>query len=387
MANNSIFAAQSSVSNTRIMTLDQLHLFNFKNYAEADITFSAHLNILVGKNGSGKTNLLDAIYSLAFTKGAISSADQHYIKEGESQMVIRGTFTQEGKTHNLTLGLQTGQKKIFREDGQDYAKLSEHIGKYPAVLVLPDDVDLVKDGSESRRRFFDTLISQFDKAYLDNLMRYNHCLKQRNGLLKMFAESGRQDWVMIESYDDLLVPLGQQLFQKRLSFMEEFLGVFQRYYQLLVANEPVNLRYASQLIEEDYKDGLLKSRAKDLALQRTSFGIHRDDFIFLLGEGDLKKLGSQGQQKSFVLSMRLAQLEILRQRKGFYPVLLLDDVFDKLDSERIGQLLKLFPTFGQVFLTDARPDRTLHLLDEVSLEKRIFTVEKGQISGYTQEKR
>jgi DNA replication and repair protein RecF len=368
------------------MTIDHLHLFNFKNYAEADITFSKHLNILVGNNGSGKTNLLDAIYSLAFTKGSISSADQHYIKEGENQMVVRGTFTKEGKKHDLTLGLQVGQKKVFREDGQDYGKLSEHIGKYPAVLVLPDDVDLVKDGSESRRRFFDTLISQFDKAYLDSLMRYNHCLKQRNGLLKMFAESGRQDWAMIESYDSLLVPLGQQLFQKRLGFMEEFLGVFQHYYQLLVANEPVNLRYSSQLIEEDYKEGLFKCRPKDLALQRTSFGIHRDDFVFLLGEGDLKKLGSQGQQKSFVLSMKLAQLEILKQHKGFYPVLLLDDVFDKLDSQRIAQLLKLFPTFGQVFLTDARPDRTLHLLDNVSLEKSIFTVEKGQISGYTQEK-
>ncbi len=368
------------------MTIDRLHLYNFKNYAEADLIFSPQLNVLVGNNGSGKTNLLDAIYSLSFTKGVISTADQHYIKEGENQLVVRGTFTKKQKVYELTLGLQTGQKKVFRENGQDYTKLSEHIGQYPAVFVLPDDVDLVKDGSESRRKFFDTLIAQLDKNYLENLMRYNHCLKQRNSLLKMFAESGRQDWVMIESYDDVLLATGQAIFQKRASFIEEFLEVFKHYYQMLVSDEAVNLRYASLLIEQDFKEGLLQSRGKDVALQRTSFGIHRDDFIFLLGDGDLKRLGSQGQQKSFVLAMKLAQLEILKSHKGFYPILLLDDVFDKLDSSRIAQLLKLFPTFGQVFLTDARPDRTLMLLDTVKLEKKIFTVDKGVISGYSQEK-
>lgn len=363
------------------MTIDHLHVLNFKNYAEATLTFSPALNVLVGKNGSGKTNLLDAIYFLSFTKGAISSSDLHYIKEGEVQLVVRGTFTVQNKKHDLSTALQSGQKKIFREDAVEYTKLSEHIGKYPVVLVVPDDVDLVKEGSEARRKFFDSLISQLDNVYLENLMHYNHCLKQRNSLLKMFAESGKQDWAMIESYDEVLIPLGNSLFNKRANFLKEFLKEFQKYYQLLVTNEIVDLTYSSNLKTQDYKAGLIQARSKDLALQRTSFGIHRDDFIFSLGNGDLKRLGSQGQQKSFVLAMKLAQLEIIKNNKGFYPVLLLDDVFDKLDSERIQRLLQLLPTFGQIFLTDARPDRTLHLLEPVSLSKKIFKVEQGEIVG------
>lgn len=364
------------------MTIDHLHVLNFKNYAEATLTFSPALNVLVGKNGSGKTNLLDAIYFLSFTKGAISSSDQHYIKEGEVQLVVRGSFTIRNKTHDLSTALQSGQKKIFREDAVEYTKLSEHIGKYPVVLVVPDDVDLVKEGSEARRKFFDSLISQLDKVYLENLMHYNHCLKQRNSLLKMFAESGKQDWAMIESYDEVIIPLGNSIFSKREIFLNEFLNEFQKYYRLLVTDEIVDLTYSSNLKTQDYRAGLIQTRAKDLGLQRTSFGIHRDDFIFSLGNGDLKRLGSQGQQKSFVLAMKLAQLEIIKNNKGFYPVLLLDDVFDKLDSERIQRLLQLLPTFGQIFLTDARPDRTLHLLESVNLSKKIFKVEQGEIVAH-----
>jgi DNA replication and repair protein RecF len=361
------------------MTIDHLHLLNFKNYTEADIAFSPKLNVLVGKNGSGKTNLVDAIHFLSFTKGAISTSDQYYIKENQLQCVLRGTFTVLQKTHDLSSALQAGQKKIFREDGLDYTKLSDHIGKYPVVLVVPDDADLVKEGSESRRRFFDSLISQLDKVYLENLIRYNHCLKQRNSLLKMFAESGKQDWAMIESYDAILVNVGNAIFSRREYFLKEFLVEFQKYYQLLVATEIVDLSYSSGLKTQAFKDGLLETRGKDLALQRTSFGIHRDDFVFSLGTEDLKRLGSQGQQKSYVLAMKLAQLEVIKNHKGFYPILLLDDVFDKLDSERIQRLLQLFPTFGQIFLTDARPDRTLHLLESAGLSKKIFRIEKGEI--------
>lgn len=345
------------------------------------MSFSAGLNVLVGKNGSGKTNLLDAIHFLSFTKGAISSSDAHYIKEGDVQTVVRGHFTL-GKPKELSLAIQAGQKKIFREDGQDYVKLSEHLGKYPVVLVVPDDADLVKDSSEARRKFFDSLISQLDRTYLESLIRYNHCLKQRNSLLKMYAESGRPDWGLMESYDAVLVPLGQHIFQKRAAFLQEFLGQFQHYYNLLVANERVNLQYESGLLEKDFKNTLIDARAKDLSLQRTSFGIHRDDFVFSLGNGDLKRLGSQGQQKSFVLAMKLAQMQILKSHKGFYPILLLDDVFDKLDTSRIERLLKLFPTFGQIFLTDARPDRTLQLLEAAGLARKTFLVENGEIGEH-----
>jgi DNA replication and repair protein RecF len=363
------------------MTIDQLYLLNFKNYREAKVSFSTGLNVLVGKNGSGKTNLLDAIYFLSFTKGAISSSDAHYIKEGESQAVVRGLFTLS-KSKELSLAIQAGQKKIFREDGLDYLKLSEHLGKYPVVLVVPDDADLVKDSSEARRKFFDSLISQLDKTYLENLIQYNHCLKQRNSLLKMFAESGRPDWALIESYDAVLVPLAQHIFQTRAAFLQEFLIEFQKYYQWLVADETVNLQYDSSLIERDFRSALIEARAKDIVIQRTSVGIHRDDFVFSLGNGDLKRLGSQGQQKSFVLAMKLAQMQILKTHKGFYPILLLDDVFDKLDTGRIERLLKVFSTFGQIFLTDARPDRTQQLLETAGLPKKIFLIENGQIAEH-----
>jgi len=363
------------------LTIDHLYLLNFKNYSEATVSFSPNLNVLVGKNGSGKTNLLEAIYFLDFTKAAINSNDQYCIQEGKAQKVIRGKFSINNKDHELTCGLQPGQKKVFREDGVDYTKLTEHIGKYPVVLVLPDDVDLVKEGSEPRRKFFDGIISQLDKTYLENSINYNHCLKQRNSLLKMFAESGKPDWTMIEAYDEILISLGEKIFEKRKEVLTEFLPAFQKYYQFLVENETVDLQYSSALAKQNFKNGLQESRNKDLALQRTSFGIHRDDYLFTLGNGDLKRLGSQGQQKSFVLAMKFAQAEILKNHKGFSPILLLDDVFDKLDSTRIEKLLNLFPTFGQIFLTDARPDRTLHLLDSVNLSKTIFRIEKGEIAA------
>ncbi len=362
------------------MTINQLYLLNFKNYSETTFLFSPNLNVLVGKNGSGKTNLLEAIYFLAFTKGAIASSDQHCIREGEIQSVIRGKFSIENKEHELTCGLQAGQKKIFREDGIDYTKLTEHIGKYPVVLVLPDDADLVKEGSEARRKFFDGIISQLDKNYLEDSIQYNHCIKQRNSLLKMFAESGKPDWAMVDAYDAILVSLGMKIFEQRQKSLKEFQPSFQKQYQFLVEGEHVALHYSSQLQKQEFKKGLYESRSKDLALQRTSFGIHRDEYVFTLGTGDLKRLGSQGQQKSFVLALKLAQAEMMKNNKGFYPILLLDDIFDKLDSTRIEKLLQLFSTFDQIFLTDARPDRTLYLVESVNLPKTIFRIEKGTVT-------
>jgi DNA replication and repair protein RecF len=362
------------------LTIDFLYLLNFKNYNEATVYFSPNLNVLVGKNGSGKTNLLEAIYFLAFTKSPLAASDQYCIRDGELQSVIRAKFMNQHKAHELSCGLQVGFKKVFREDGVDYAKLTEHIGKYPVVLALPDDVDLVKEGSEARRKFFDGIIAQLDKNYLEDCLSYNHCLKQRNSLLKMFAESGKPDWSIVEAYDDVLASIGMRIYEKRKQSLVEFLPAFQKYYQFLVENEPVDLQYVSAISKQDFKSGLLESRNKDLALQRTSFGVHRDDYAFSLGKGDLKRLGSQGQQKSFVLALKFAQAEMTKSHKGFSPILLLDDVFDKLDSSRIDQLLKVLPNFGQVFITDARPDRTLGLLTMVDLPKKVFNIEKGIVS-------
>lgn len=370
------------------MQLEKLHLLNFKNYEEANLSFSPQINVLVGKNGSGKTNLLDAIFYLSFTKSAFSQSDQHCILHEQSNFMIKGGFRIGTSLNEIAAGVQTGSKKVFREGSYDYPKLSEHIGKYPVILIAPDDVELVKDGGEGRRRFFDSIISQLDSRYLEDLIQYNHVLKQRNSLLKMSFERGSVDWIAVESYDEVLVKFGKTIFQKRKEFVNEFIPVFRTFYQFIVdKDENTDLAYLSELNEKDFHEGLISSRQKDLALQRTSFGIHRDDYYFTLGNSDIKRLGSQGQQKSFVIALKLAQFEILRTHKGFKPILLLDDIFDKLDDFRISRLLELMrEDLGQLFITDARPDRTRGLLDQIHAEAFIFTIDKGKISGYEQER-
>jgi DNA replication and repair protein RecF len=361
--------------------LEKLQIINFKNYEESTLDLSTRINVLVGKNGSGKTNLLDAIYYLSFTKSAFNSSDPQNIRHGQSHFYIKGDINIESRVHEIACGVQAGLKKNFRNDNAEYQKLSDHIGKYPVVLFTPDDVDLVKEGSESRRKFFDGMISQIDKIYLEDLIQYAHGLKQRNGLLKLFQESGKTDWLALEAYDNALIPLGESIYNKRKQFVQEFLPVFNRFYSFLVnEEEKAYLNYLSGLSEMKFLEGLVKNRQKDLALQRTSFGIHRDDFEFSLEQGDLKRLGSQGQQKSFVIALKLAQAEIIKTRKGFNPVLLLDDIFDKLDDHRIGKLLELIKNdLGQLFITDARPDRTQGLMQQINVLTSVFVVDCGKI--------
>ena len=366
------------------MRLERIHLVNFKNYDETELTFSSKINVLVGRNGSGKTNLLDAIHYLSFTKSAFSSSDHQNIRHGESHFFIKGNMNLNSRNQEIICGVQVGMKKNFKNENSEYNKLSDHIGKYPMVLFAPDDVDLVKEGSESRRKFFDGMISQIDKVYLENLIQYNHALKQRNSLLKMFQESGKVDWLALETYDEVLIAYGNSIYNKRKEFAVEFLPVFLRFYNFLVDEaESVDLKYVSGLNDIDFKTGLIRNRNRDLALQRSSFGIHRDDFEFTLGEGDLKRLGSQGQQKSFVISLKLAQSEIIKSHKGFSPVLLLDDIFDKLDDFRIARLLELIKTdLGQLFITDARPDRTQGLLKQINVLASFFMVDNGKITTH-----
>ena len=368
-----------------LMRLEKLQHLNFKNYREADLNFSSRINVLVGKNGSGKTNLLDAIYYLAFTKSAFST-DPFCVQQDQTYFMVKGSFRIGSITTEIASSVQVGAKKIFREGLYDYQRLSEHIGKYPVILIAPGDVDLVNEGSESRRKFFDSIISQLDSNYLDDLIQYNHALRQRNSLLKMFADSGSADWLAVESYDHLLVKLGSSIFKKRTEFVKEFLPVFTGFYQFIVEeNEVTDLEYCSELATQDFMAGLVSSRQKDMILQRTNFGIHRDDFRFSLGTSDIKRLGSQGQQKSFVIALKLAEFEILKRHKGFKPILLLDDIFDKLDDFRIARLLELIKgELGQLFITDARPDRTRALLDQVQAEAFSFFIDKGEVSVYEQ---
>ncbi|HEY0653565.1 MAG TPA: DNA replication/repair protein RecF [Chryseosolibacter sp.] len=363
------------------MFLTSIHLINFKNYDEVKIDFSPKVNVLVGKNGGGKTNLLDAIHYLSLTRSAFC-ADNFVTRMGEQFFFVKGLFGSSRNSSEVSCSSQAGSKKVFREGSNEYAKLSDHIGKYPIVLIAPDDTELVKEGSEERRKFFDSIISQLDRQYLEALIQYNYALKQRNSLLKMFAETNAFDPIALESYDQVLIKAGDVIFKKRKEFILEFSPVFQKFYSFIVADEKAVLEYRSELEKTDFQTGLNSNRQRDLYLQRTNFGIHRDDFHFLLGGGELKKLGSQGQQKSFIIALKLAQFEVLKNHKGFKPILLLDDIFDKLDDSRIGKLLDLIKReeLGQLFITDARPDRTRELLTQIQVSATIFTVEKGQIS-------
>ncbi len=366
------------------MRLEKLNLINFRNYEEAELHFHERVNVFLGRNGSGKTNLLDAIYYLSFTKSAFSTSEQQIIRTGQNYFVVKGNFHLAGQpTREVVASAQSGAKKIFREDQRDYDKLSDHIGKYPVVIMTPDDTDLIREGSEYRRRFFDGIISQLDRRYLEDLMAYGHVLRQRNGLLKMSFETGRFDALALEAYDRLLIKYGEYLHSARKQFLKDFLPLFLSHFKGIVAEpeDPV-ISYASDLNESAFAEGLARSLSKDRALQRTCFGIHRDDYSFLLKGGEIRRTGSQGQQKSFVIALKLAQYYVIRQQKGFDPILLLDDIFDKLDDERINALVQLLrESDGQIFITDARPHRTSEILANIGVPGKTFHVAHGTVNS------
>ena len=375
----------SGCSNHLTVFLQQLKLYNFRNIEEARLEFSGKILCFLGKNGSGKTSLLDSIHYLAFTKSAVNPSDSQNILQGRAQFVVRGEFELNGKRKVVTCSFQQGQKKIINEDGQDYTKFSEHVGKYPVVLIAPQDIELIWDGSEMRRKFFDSLISQLDKPYLENLIVYTNQLKQRNSLLRSFAESGKIDHDLLASYDQKIIPPGNYIFAKRRDFLTEFFPFFKEQYLFLVdgSKEEVDIQYQSDLAKSDLAELLAKNLQRDIILQRTSAGIHRDDFDFRINGFELKKYGSQGQQKSFLISLKLAEFQAIAERKKFKPILLLDDIFDKLDNQRIHQLMLLVAkgTFGQIFITDAREDRTQQILKDANLDAKIFLVENGTFTN------
>lgn len=363
------------------MLLKKLGLHNFKNYQEAQLEFDGDIQYFLGKNGSGKTNLLDAIHYLSFTKSAINSSDSQNIRTGQSQFLIKGEFSKGKDLHAVLCAFQQGQKKVIREDEVECVKLSTHIGKYPVVLVAPNDIELIWGGSELRRKFFDSLLSQIDKNYLENLIQYAQYLKQRNSLLKLFAERGSIDHDVLEAYHQKMIPAGEYIHARRLEFMNEFIPVFIKHYLFLIGDskEEVQIFYRSELTNGDFKDLLKKHLQRDVLLQRTVSGIHRDDFNFTLNGIELKRYGSQGQQKSFLVALKLTEFQIIAQRKKLKPLLLLDDIFDKLDDERIHKLMTLVAdkTFGQLFITDARVGRTRDVLKDSGIRAELFQVEEG----------
>jgi DNA replication and repair protein RecF len=378
------------------MTLDQLHLLFFKNYDEATLSLSPGINCFIGDNGSGKTNLLDAIHYLALTKSAFTTLDAQSIKQGADFFVVKGTFASPllERAETIQVSLRAGQKKTITHDKQPYERLSDHIGRFPVVLISPYDTDLIRQGSEERRRYFDSLQSQLDIEFLQLLIQYNSLLRQRNATLKQQTSGGHGfDTLYLQALDDQLAPLGESLSSRRASFLVEFIPVFQQHYrQLAEGREVVSLEYKSQLPGQNFRHLLLANERRDLALQRSNVGPHRDDFVFLMDELPVKSYASQGQQKSFVIALKLAQFELLANRPlptfagagdlKSKPLLLLDDIFDRLDDKRIARLLQLVAdhTFGQVFITDTNLDRTDQALAEVSSDIRRFHVQDGTVN-------
>jgi DNA replication and repair protein RecF len=390
------------------MHLQKISLAHFKSYEYESFEFSERVNCIVGENGTGKTNLLDAIYFLALTKSSISNQDALSINHEAEYMMIEGIFsmfdvsfsmfgnneTNEEKSmitksisdtehqtsnneHLITISLQRGQKKAVLRDKKAYERISEHIGRFPVVMLSPNDTDIIRDGSEERRKFFDGVMAQLDSEYLENLLQYNRLLLQRNSLLKQFSERNYTDDLLLDIYSDPLVEVSLKLYQSRNQFVTEFLPIFKKHYNTLSdAREEVEMIYESEVGAENFTQIFRKNRQRDLAAQRTTMGSHKDDFIFEINSFTLRKFGSQGQQKSFVIALKLAQFEMLTKVKGFPPLLLLDDIFDKLDDRRIQQLITMMVdgTFSQVFITDARPERTRQLLGDLGVEVRYFEI-------------
>jgi DNA replication and repair protein RecF len=364
------------------MYLQKLSLLNFRNYEEAELLFGREVNCLTGSNGAGKTNILDAIHYLSFCKSYFSASDNHSIRTGESYFMVQGLFGEGGDADVVHCAVKRNQKKLFRFNQKEYEKLADHIGLFPSVIITPNDSVLITEGSEERRKFIDSAISQFDKAYLSDLISYNRIVSQRNALLKQFAAGGRFDDTMMELWNEQMVPLATSIHEKRQAFLNGFNPVFSRLYGFISSDsEKVDIRYDSQLNQSDMGSLLQESAARDRSFQYTTAGVHRDDLGFLIRDMPVKRFGSQGQQKSFLVSLKLALFEYIRSLKNKKPLLLLDDIFDKLDEKRIRKLMELVSngSFGQIFITDTHTERIRTVFGTIRADVRMFSVENGTV--------
>ena len=366
------------------MYLHELKLANFKNCESADMVLSEKVNCFVGLNGAGKTNILDSIYYLSFCKSFFGATDKMNIRHNQDFFSIHGLYSHDEKEDELVSCIQKRDaQKSFRFNKKEYSRLSDHIGKFPLVMISPYDRDLINEGSDLRRKFIDGVISQFDPLYLNALLKYNRALQQRNTQLKQFAETRTFDRDLLRLWDDQLIMNAGDIHTKRQQFLKEFLPIFQHYYEIVSGgNEQVGIVYQSRLSEKPLRELLDESLNADCHSGYTNVGIHKDDLEFELDGHQLKKFGSQGQQKSFVVSIRLAQFEFNYQKIGYKPILLLDDIFDKLDDQRVMKLVRLVGDnhFGQVFITDTQRKRVECLFDDTDINHKIFEVDKGVVT-------
>ena len=357
------------------MYLQKLSLVNFKNLESQSFDFQQKINCFVGNNGVGKTNILDAIYYLSFAKSYFNSVAVQNIRHGEAFFMIEGDYILNDRSEKIVCSLKKGQKKVLKRNGKSYEKFSEHIGQLPLVIISPADRDLVTEGSDTRRKFIDGVISQQNKNYLKDLLSYNKVLSQRNALLKYFAANRTFDALNLEVYNEQLSEYGARIFEVRKVFLEKFIPIFNEKYQIISDDkETVNLVYKSQLNDFSMKDLLQQSLEKDKMLQYTSSGIHKDDLSFEIGNYPIKKFGSQGQQKSYLIALKFAQFEFIKQQSNVVPILLLDDIFDKLDESRVLQIINLVDNdeFGQIFITDTHSKRTENIVKQSNKPYQIF---------------
>ena len=369
------------------MYLKNLTLTNFKNYEQTDLEFSARINCFVGNNGVGKTNILDAIHYLSLTKSFFNVIDSISIRHGEDFFIINGVFAGSGEENQIYCAFQKQKQKVMKKNGKEYQKLSDHIGRFPVVMISPADSALISEGSEERRRFLNKIISQYDPVYLDSALKYNKALQQRNRLLKEFNESGKFDNDTLLIWNAQLVRYGEYVYKERKNLVNELIPVFQEYYSMISSEkETVRLSYRSNLSEGDFAEALLNSISKDRFLEYTTVGVHKDDLLLEMDGFPAKSLGSQGQQKSYLVALKLAKFDYIQRKSGISPVLLLDDIFDKFDAERVEQIIRLVGSsrFGQIFITDTHQSRLNEILSSHGTDYRLFMISNNSVEEVIQ---
>lgn len=364
------------------MHIKDISILNFKNLKEVQTEFSPKLNCFIGRNGAGKTNMLDAIYYLSFCKSFFNATDKLNINHDENYFMLNGNYSRTGSSESINCALQKGQKKQFKRNSKVYKKLQEHIGLLPLVMITPSDVNLILGGSDERRKFTDGVISQYDRNYLDDLLKYNRALAQRNNLLKQFVSERYFDKELLEIWDAQLLEHGKRIHDERTKFVKKLVPVFQHYYNFIAeGNEIVGLQHQSDLYQNDFAQLLSENLQKDRIAQHTTSGIHKDDLMLTIGEYPIKKLGSQGQKKTFLVALKLAQFDFIKEISGIKPILLLDDIFDKLDQERVEQIIHTVADeqFGQIFITDTNREHLDTIIKKMNTNFSIFKVETGKV--------
>lgn len=357
-----------------MLRLQHISLLQFKNYSNRSFDFTERIVGICGNNGVGKTNLLDAIHYLCFTKSYFTRVDGNNVRKGNDGFRLEGNLELQDKPEKAVCILRETGRKEFLINDQPYDKFSQHIGRYPCVIIAPDDAELITGGSEERRKFLDSLLSQLDEEYLQQLITYTKTLQYRNSLLKNFAETGKRNVELLDIIDEQLIKPGDIIFNKRKEFLVSFLPIAKHLYNDIAGHpEEINLFYESELLQATFSELLQATRNKDFLIQRTSSGTHRDDLDIQLDNQDFKSIASQGQRKSLLFALKLAEMEVLQKAKGFAPLLLLDDVFEKLDESRISNLLRkvCIENEGQVFITDTNEERLKQHLDDLSVKHQM----------------